>query len=70
MSCMLGSFFYYLDDTSVLELEVDTKLTMKGTGDPEECEEILSLVLKPDTGYNCQPKPCAIGEGMFWLEAT
>lgn len=51
------------DDVSVVRLEEDQMivLTLNGTGDPAECERILTLILKPNTGNDCQPKPCAIG---------
>ncbi|KAK3780099.1 hypothetical protein RRG08_036626 [Elysia crispata] len=48
-------------DTKVLNLRVDKALTMRGTGNPEKCEGILTLMLEPHRGNKCQPKPCAIG---------
>ncbi|GFS16337.1 ectonucleoside triphosphate diphosphohydrolase 3 [Elysia marginata] len=51
------------DDDGVLKLGENKgrQLTMKGSGNPEECEQILTSVLQPNRGNNCQPKPCAIG---------
>uniref|UniRef100_A0A0B7BDQ0 Uncharacterized protein n=1 Tax=Arion vulgaris TaxID=1028688 RepID=A0A0B7BDQ0_9EUPU len=49
------------DDETDVQLEDGRELKLTGTGDPSECNEILEHILKPETGYRCEPKPCAIG---------
>ncbi|CAL1527535.1 unnamed protein product [Lymnaea stagnalis] len=48
-------------DKDKVKLEDGITYSMKGTGSPSECQEILKTILKPWTGMDCQPKPCAIG---------
>lgn len=49
------------DDSRNTTLD-DGQLVLEiGTGDPQECLEILRKFLHPNTGQQCSPKPCAIG---------
>ncbi|BFZ21275.1 hypothetical protein BsWGS_24314 [Bradybaena similaris] len=49
------------DDVKQVKLSDGSTVTHKGSGDPRLCEEILAHIVKPNTGDECQPKPCALG---------
>ncbi|CAG5120553.1 unnamed protein product [Candidula unifasciata] len=48
-------------DEKEVKLQNGLELTMDGSSDPDQCKDILTTILKPETGIRCEPKPCAIG---------
>lgn len=58
---------FNVDDVKTIRLSDGTSVTHRGSGDPVTCEEILEEIVKPSTGDECQPKPCAIGTLYKWV---
>ncbi|XP_059140159.1 ectonucleoside triphosphate diphosphohydrolase 1-like [Physella acuta] len=48
-------------DTKDVTLPDGRQLALTGSGDPDTCKQILSNLLRPATGMDCEPKPCAVG---------
>jgi len=48
-------------DFKEVQLSDGSKVTHEGSGDPMLCEDILKEIVRPFTGDECHPKPCAIG---------
>ncbi|CAG5120552.1 unnamed protein product, partial [Candidula unifasciata] len=47
-------------DSKEIETYEGVPVQMNGSSDPGSCQEILEIILKPETGLKCEPKPCAI----------
>ncbi|KAK0058434.1 nucleoside-diphosphatase mig-23 [Biomphalaria pfeifferi] len=48
-------------DQKNVTLENGVTYGMIGTSSPSQCQAMFEQILQPNQGFDCQPKPCAIG---------